>query len=126
MADGFPLLIATTASLAALDREAPVAVTMERFRPNLVVDGGDAWEEDGWRRLRIGTVVLRIAKPCSRCIIVTQDPLSGAREDGDEPLTTLRAMGRMRPGGIMFGENAVPEATGTIRLGDPVEAIERA
>lgn len=126
LADGFPLLIATTASLAALNARLPVAVPMERFRPNLVIDGGVAWAEDGWRTLRIGALVLRIAKPCSRCIITTQHPLTGAREQGDEPLTTLRAMGRMRPGGIMFGENAIPETSGTIRVGDEVEVLDHA
>ena len=96
---------------------------MERFRPNLVIDGTVPWEEDGWRRLRIGEVVLRLAKPCSRCVIVTQHPLTGVREHGDEPLATLRAIGRGRPGGIMFGCNAVPETTGRLRVGDPVEVI---
>ncbi|WP_254604949.1 MOSC domain-containing protein [Sphingomonas bacterium] len=125
LADGFPLLIATAASLAALNAQLAVPIEMERFRPNLVVDGGLAWEEDSWRRLRIGAVVLRLAKPCSRCVITTQGALTGEREQGDEPLTTLRAIGRGRPGGVIFGDNVIPETTGTIRVGDPVEIIER-
>ena len=125
LADGYPLLVATTASLAALNERLPVPVGMERFRPNLVLDGGIAWEEDGWRRLRIGEVVLRVAKPCSRCIITTQHPLTGARENGDEPLSTLRAMGRLLPGGIMFGVNVVPETIGTVRTGDRIDVLER-
>ena len=125
LADGYPLLITTTASLAALNERLPVPIGMDRFRPNLVINGAVPWEEDGWQRLRIGTVVLRLAKPCSRCVITTQDPLTGLREQGDEPLTTLRAMGRSRTGGIMFGDNAIPEVAGTLRVGDPVEILDR-
>ena len=124
LADGFPLLVTTTGSLAALNERLPAAIGMARFRPNIVIDGTAAWAEDGWRRVRIGDVVLRVAKPCSRCVITTQDPLTGVRAMADEPLTTLRAMGRQRPGGIMFGQNLVPETTGTIRVGDAV-VIER-
>lgn len=125
LADGYPLLVTTGASLAALNARLPMAIGMDRFRPNLVIDGAAAWDEDGWRRLRIGDVVLRLAKPCSRCVITTQDALTGQRDQGDEPLATLRAMGRMRPGGIMFGDNVIPETTGIVRAGDPVEILDR-
>lgn len=120
LADGFPLLATTAGSLAALNARSPAAIDMARFRANLVVDGTAAWAEDGWRRLRIGDTVLRVVKPCTRCVVITQDAMTGARTFGDEPLTTLRAMGRQRPGGIVFGQNLVPETTGTIRVGDPV------
>ena len=124
LADGFPLLVTTTASLSALNDRLPVAIGMDRFRPNLVIGGAEAWGEDRWRRIRIGGVALRIAKPCSRCVITTQHPLTGRREHGDDPLSTLRAMGRMTSGGIMFGQNAIPDRAGAIRLGDAVELIE--
>ena len=124
LADGYPLLVTTTASLAALNDRLPVPIGMDRFRPNLVIDGALPWDEDGWQRLRIGTVVLRLAKPCSRCVITTQDSFTGRREQGDEPLTTLRAMGRSQSGGIMFGDNAIPEMSGTLRVGDPVEILD--
>lgn len=124
LADGFPLLVTTEASLAALNDELAVPVPMMRFRPNLVISGADPWAEDRWRRIRIGEVVLRIARPCARCIVVTQQPDTGERLEGNEPLATLRAMGHATADGIMFGQNAVPERLGTLRVGDPVEILE--
>lgn len=124
LADGFPLLVTTGASLAALNERLAVAVPMARFRPNLVIAGARPWAEDGWRRIRIGAVELRLARPCARCIVVTQQPDTGERLEGNEPLTTLRAMGHATTAGIMFGQNAVPERLGTLRIGDPVEVLE--
>lgn len=123
LADGYPLLVTTEASLAALNARLASPVAMARFRPNLVIAGAAPWDEDRWRAIRIGDTVLRIAAPCARCVIVTQDPRTGERPDGNEPLTTLRAMGRMAAGGIMFGQNAIPDGPGTLRVGDPVEVL---
>jgi uncharacterized protein YcbX len=123
-ADGFPLLITGIASLAALNDRLDAPVEMARFRPNLVIDGIAAWGEDRWRRIRIGALMLRIVKPCSRCIMTTQDPLTGERAHGNDPLTTLRRMGRMAKGGIMFGQNAIPDGAGEIAVGDAVEVLE--
>ncbi len=124
LADGFPLLVTTEASLAALNDRLAVAVPMARFRPNLVIAGATPWAEDRWRRIRIGDVELRLALPCARCIVVTQQPDTGERLEGNEPLTTLRAMGHATTAGVMFGQNAVPERLGKVRIGDPVEIIE--
>lgn len=124
LADGFPLLVTTEGSLAALNDRLAVPVPMMRFRPNLVIGGADPWAEDRWRRIRIGAVVLRIARPCARCIVVTQQPDTGDRLEGNEPLATLRAMGHATADGIMFGQNAVPERLGLLRVGDPVEILE--
>lgn len=130
-ADGFPLLVTTTASLAALDdliaegavasgRERPPALPMNRFRPSVVIDGTDAWDEDGWRRVRIGEVSFRVAKPCGRCVVTTTDQDSAER--GAEPLRTL---GRHRRFGnkLVFGQNLVPEHTGVLRAGDPFTVL---
>lgn len=124
LSDGYPLLIVTRASLDVLNEALAVPVSIERFRPNLVVDGGAAWSEDRWRRIRIGGVTFRTPKLCSRCIIVTQQPLTGARLEGNEPLATLRRLGRMAKGGVMFGQNAIPENDGVIVPGDRVEVLE--
>lgn len=124
LSDGFPLLLITTASLAALNAELAEPVAMARFRPNIVIDGAPAWREDHWRRIRIGNVTLRLPKPCSRCIVITQDPLSGARENGNKPLSTLMRIGRMGKGGVMFGQNAIPENSGTISAGDQIDVLE--
>lgn len=125
-ADGFPVLVTNTASLAAVndwlaeDQEEPIV--MNRFRPNLVVDGAPAWVEDGWLgcRLQVGDVLFRAVKPCDRCVLTTVDPETG--EKGRQP---LRILGKHRrfPEGLLFGINLIPDNTGTIQIDDPVRVI---
>jgi uncharacterized protein YcbX len=126
-ADGYPLLLTSMASLGALgdwlieDGDQPVP--MSRFRPSVVVAGSEPWAEDGWRRLRIGAVSFRVVKPCGRCMVTTIDQVTG--EVGKQPLSML---GRRRLIGndLVFGQNMIPEAPGTICVGDPVEILEHA
>lgn len=120
-ADGYPLLCTTEASLAMLNEKLSTPIPMERFRPNVVVSGGAPFEEDTWRRLRIGEVTFAVVKPCTRCIITTVDQETASR--GKEPLRTLNSF-RKRDGNVFFGENLVPENTGVIHLGDIVEVLE--
>lgn len=126
-ADGFPLLLTTRASLDALNdlvaqgthaSEGPLP--MDRFRPNAVVDGTDAWAEDDWRRIAIGEVTFRVAKKCGRCVVTTTDQRTAER--GREPLRTL-ARHRRFGDQLVFGQNLVPENTGTLRVGDPVTVL---
>jgi uncharacterized protein YcbX len=128
LADGFPLLVTTTASLDALntliahgDRPAEGPLPMNRFRPNVVVDGTAAWAEDGWRRVRIGAIDFRVPKPCGRCVITTTDQRTGAR--GKEPLRTL-ARHRRFGSQLVFGQNLIPEQPGTLSVGDPFFLVE--
>jgi len=128
-ADGYPFLVASVGSLydvnRRIDEAGGTAVAMNRFRPNLVVEGCEAYAEDRWKRIRIGGVVLRSAGPCARCIITTTDQLSGAR--GKEPLRTLSTYRRdpAVPTHVNFGQNLIHEAkSGVIREGDPVEVLE--
>ena len=89
-ADGYPYLLANEASLRALQQRCPASVKMEQFRPNLVVSGASAWEEDSWKVIRIGDVVFDVVKPCSRCIFTTVSPEKGQKHPADEPLKTLQ------------------------------------
>lgn len=123
-ADGFPVLLANAASLDDLNARLAMAVTMARFRPNIVITGAPAWQEDSWRLLRIGTVLLRVVKPCDRCLVTTIDPLTGTRPNPVEPIRTLGSFRRDLRGGVMFGQNAIAMTTGTLRLGDAVEVLE--
>ncbi|HET6860258.1 MAG TPA: MOSC domain-containing protein, partial [Streptomyces sp.] len=127
-ADGYPLLVTTLASLEALnsliaqgDHPDEGPVPMNRFRPNVVVDGFASWAEDGWKRISIGEVVFRVAKPCGRCVVTTTDQRTAER--GREPLRTL-ARHRRAGSQLIFGQNLVPERTGTLRVGDPIEILE--
>jgi uncharacterized protein YcbX len=120
--DGYPLHITTEESLLALNERLRAPVKMLRFRPNLVVEGGMAWEEDIWRRLEIGTALLEQVKPCARCTVTTVDPDTGDRDH--EPLLTLKGF-REWGGKVYFGQNAVFLRRGKVRTGDPVRIISR-
>jgi len=106
-ADGFPLLVLSQASLDDLAARAGRRFSLDRFRPNLLLDGLEAYAEDRIEELSIGVVRLRLVKPCTRCVITTTDPHSGTR-DGDEPLRTLRSYRHdARLQGVTFGQNAI-------------------
>jgi uncharacterized protein YcbX len=120
-ADGFPLLLISEASLEDLNRRLAVPVPMVRFRPNLVVRGGERYQEDRWRRIRIGEIEFRVAKPCSRCSIPTIDPLTAVRSA--EPLRTLMQF-RRRGNHVFFGQNLLHDRLGILCEGMPVEVLE--
>ncbi|HQR19965.1 MAG TPA: MOSC N-terminal beta barrel domain-containing protein [Burkholderiaceae bacterium] len=112
-ADAFALLIASTASLADLNRKlagrGAAAVGIERFRPNIVLAGVEAFEEDYIERLSIGDATLRVVKPCVRCSVPNVDPATGvaAHEPGD---TLAVYRDNERAGGVTFGVNAIVAA----------------
>jgi uncharacterized protein len=131
-ADGFPLLVTSNASLADLNQRlaarGQASVDMRRFRPNLVLDGVQAFDEDHIDTLSIaadgGEVVLKLVKPCVRCTIPSVNPDSA--EAGHEPSDTLagfRADARVN-GGITFGMNAVIVSglEHTLRVGQTAQA----
>ncbi len=122
-ADGFPVLLTSLDSLADLNARLAVPVPVGRFRGNLVVEGGGAWAEDGWRVIRMGTAVFRVAKACDRCIVTTIDQDTGTRPQRMEPLRTLGQF-RQDERGIMFGQNLVPLQLGQVSVGDRVEVLE--
>jgi uncharacterized protein YcbX len=129
-ADGYPVLLTTAASLAALNdwlvEGGDEPVPMTRFRPNIVVIDAHPWAEDDWLggRLRIGDTVFRAAKSCGRCVVTTIDQETG--EPGRQP---LRVLGRHRrvDGAVLFGINLIPDIgagqTGVIRAGDALDPL---
>ncbi|MFC6042795.1 MOSC domain-containing protein [Nocardioides hankookensis] len=129
-ADGFPVLVATEASLAALNDEVLASsaterepLPMTRFRPNVVMSGTEAWEEDDWRRIRIGDAVFRAVKGCARCVLTTIDPETAVREK--EPIRSLAKIRRW-DGATWFGVNLVPDTPGVeIRVGDELAVLDR-
>jgi uncharacterized protein len=126
-ADGFPLLVASTSSLDDLNARMGTPLPMNRFRPNIVVTGFAPWAEDGWRRLRVGDVEVRVVKPCARCTITTTDQETGERASA-EPLRTLATF-RRDGSDVLFAQNAIPDVTGEpaqIAVGDRVVVLESA
>jgi len=122
-ADGFPCLLISEASLEDLNSRTPMTVSMGRFRPNLVISGCQAYAEDDWRRLRIGTVEFAAVKPCARCVLTTIDPQTSEKHAHQEPLRTLGTYRRRANRGIDFGQNLIPRGTGTLRVGDRIEIL---
>ena len=126
-ADGFPLLLTSAGSLDQLGdwlaAHGDQPVPMNRFRPNVVVTGFEPWAEDRWRRIRIGNVSFRVAKPCGRCVVTTTDQFTGVR--GPQP---LRMLARHRRFGqnLVFGQNIIPETPGHLQVGDPVAITDYA
>lgn len=123
-ADGFPVLLASLSSLAELNERLASAggpVPMNRFRPNLVVEGGEAFEEDRFQRALVGSLAFRMPKRCSRCQVTTVDQESAFV--GKEPLRTLSQY-RREGNKVYFAQNLVPDAEGTVRVGDEVRYLD--
>jgi uncharacterized protein YcbX len=123
-ADGYPLLVVSEASLVNLNQRIAetggAVLPMNRFRPNIVVYGCDAYAEDEPRRYRVGKATIRIVKPCVRCVITTIDQETA--ECGKEPLATL-ATYRKTPQGVIFGMNAIVETPGEVMAGDELAPL---
>ena len=127
-ADGYPVTLASLDSLARLNdwiaegaaergEQLPTPLPIERFRPNLVVSGAEAFAEDSWRRIRVGDVTFRKAKDVDRCVMTT---ISVADlTTGKEPIRTL-ARHRQWDGKTWFAIQLIPENTGSIAVGDTV------
>jgi len=128
LADACPFLVISEASLANLNDRIQEnhgePVPMNRFRPNIVVDGCDAFAEDTWTRFRIGDAVFRSAGKSDRCIITTTDQLTGER--GKEPLKTLATFrrGTADATAVYFGVNLIHETKqGTVAVGAAIELL---
>jgi uncharacterized protein len=124
-ADGYPVLVASLASLsdlnARLEREGTAAVPMNRFRPNVVVEGAAPFEEDSAHGMQIGPVVFRTPKRCSRCQVITVDQATAMTSK--EPLRTLSHY-RSESNNVYFAMNAIPDlppgSSAVLAVGDTV------
>jgi len=118
-ADGYPCLIISEASLADLNDRLATPLPMNRFRPNLVVSGCDAFAEDTWTSFSIGEARFRAISPCARCLVTTVAHSTGLSL-APEPLRTL-ATYRQVEKGVIFGINLIVEQTGRIQIDDSVQ-----
>jgi len=105
-ADGFPVLVCNAASLEDLNRRMPAGIPMERFRPNVVLEGLPPWAEDRIDTLTFGEATLRLVKPCTRCTIPSIDQRTGRRSIDPAPVLRQFRFDRLLRG-VKFGENAV-------------------
>ena len=116
-ADAYPVLVATLSSLADLNARLDTPVPMDRFRPNLVIDGGAPYEEESHPAVTIGTIRMTMPKRCDRCVVTTVN--QSTAEVGKEPLRTL-ATYRKHQNEVYFAMNAVPEREGRVAVNDSV------
>ncbi|WP_165432088.1 YcbX family protein [Atlantibacter hermannii] len=124
-ADGYPFLLTNDASLRDLQQRCPASVNMTQFRPNIVISGAQAWEEDTWEVIRIGGVTFDVAKPCSRCVFTTVSPERGRKHPSGEPLATLQTFRSAQDNGdVDFGQNLIARESGIIHVGDELEILK--
>jgi uncharacterized protein len=116
-ADAFPVLVASLASLDDLNARLATPVPMDRFRPNLVVEGGEAFDEERFPTVTIGAVRMTLPKRCDRCVVTTVNQATA--EVGKEPLRTLASY-RKVGNHVYFAMNAIPEREGHVAVNDRV------
>jgi MOSC domain-containing protein len=121
-ADGFSFLLASCASLDDLNHRLTSPLPMNRFRPNIVVCGGEPFEEDRWKSIRIDGITFAVVKPCARCVTTTVDQQTG--EASREPLRTLATFRNVPGRGVMFGQNLIHDQSGVLHVGAEVTVIE--
>lgn len=117
-ADSAAVHILSTATLAGLNSRLDVALPMDRFRPNIVLDGGEEpHREDELREVEIGSARLAYTKLAIRCAVTTVEQTTGER-GGPEPLRTLGDYRRGRQKGVAFGSKFSVIEEGTVSIGD--------
>jgi len=122
--DGFAILVISEASLADLNTRLATPLPMNRFRPNIVIAGVEAFDEDRMETLTADAIELRLVKSCTRCQVTTTDQVTA--QVSEEPLATLASF-RMHAqlGGVAFGQNAVVAngAGHTLRVGQTLDEV---
>jgi uncharacterized protein YcbX len=121
-ADGYPFLIIGQSSLNDLNARMETPLLMNRFRTNFVFTGGKPFEEDEWRKIKIGEIAFEVVKPCARCVITTTNQETAERLH--EPLLTLSKY-RKIDNKVMFGQNMVSDRTGKVAIESRIEVLER-
>ena len=105
LADGYPLHLTTEESLLEMNDRLSRDTDMLRYRPNLVVTGGNPWDEDRWRVLETGDITLHLVKPCARCTVITVD--QGTGDKGLEPLRSLKGFQGVGGEGLLRSERGI-------------------
>ena len=120
--DGYPLMMIGQASLDDLNSRLKQPLPMDRFRPNIVFTGGNAFDEDLMEHILVNGVDLFGVKLCSRCNVTTIDQSTGVQ--AKEPLKTLSQY-RLKNNKIYFGQNILFNKTGTLHVGNAMDVLKR-
>ncbi|XP_029349459.1 mitochondrial amidoxime-reducing component 1-like isoform X3 [Echeneis naucrates] len=126
-----PVMLLSEASVKNLSGKLDNEVTVERFRPNIVIADCEAFEEDSWEEIQIGSVRLQRVMSCGRCVFTTVDPETGIK-NGKEPLETLKSYRlcdlsekHIYKSSPLFGQLHTVKKTGILQVGDVVYKISR-
>lgn len=129
-ADAFPLLVTSQASLEDLNQRLQAAgqefVGVDRFRPNIVLGGCDAFAEDGIGGVRIGdTAEIVGSTQCTRCTVIDVNPQTGVFDSSRPVYNMLRRFRDVPSRGVCLGLNAIVRSPGLIKVGDTLVPIEQ-
>ncbi|MFM7770724.1 MAG: MOSC domain-containing protein [Bacteroidota bacterium] len=119
-ADGLPVLVIDTGSLAYIQEVFPNIFEMENFRPNLVISSGLAFIEDKTKALEIGTTLFKFEKKCARCSMINVNPKTG--HVNKEVLKCLAKI-RSHDNKVFFGSLYIPQSKGLIQVKDQINPI---
>ncbi|XP_026149078.1 mitochondrial amidoxime-reducing component 1 [Mastacembelus armatus] len=129
--DAAPVMLLSEASVKDLSSRLEKDVTVERFRPNIVISDCEAFDEDSWEEIQIGSVRLQRVMSCGRCVLTTVDPETGVISR-KEPLETLKSYRLCDPlekhiykSSPLFGQMLIVKKTGIMQVGDVVYKISR-
>ncbi|XP_072221643.1 mitochondrial amidoxime-reducing component 1 isoform X2 [Leuresthes tenuis] len=129
--DVAPVMLLSEASVKDLSSKLEKAVTVERFRPSIVISDCEPYDEDSWEEVQIGNVRLQHVMSCGRCIFTTVDPETGVISR-KEPLETLKSYRLCKPSENhiykkepLFGQLQIVKKTGILQVGDVVYKISR-
>ena len=119
--DGYPILLIGQSSVDDLNSRLEELLPVNRFRPNMVIAGGQPFEEDTMEQFSIKEINFYGVKLCARCVITTTNQETGIK--GKEPLKTLSTY-RMTNNKVLFGQNVLCGGEGVIRLGDEIKIVK--
>ncbi|QCX02191.1 MOSC domain-containing protein [Aggregatimonas sangjinii] len=117
-ADSAPVHLINRSTLNYLNLNLSDKVTSKNFRPNIVIDGFEAFEEDHWKAVHIGGCRFRVQEMTKRCVFTTIDPETAQKDAEVEPLATLAKLRSMQQLPATFGIGLVPKSEGVIAVGD--------
>lgn len=119
--DDSPIHLISQESLTDLNNKLELPVTSHNFRPNLIINGFKAYEEETWSRIKIGNCIFQVTKKCTRCSITTINKITGIKSK--EPLKTL-ATYKKDTNNITFGVYLKPLNEGVISKNDTIQILE--
>ncbi len=119
-ADSSPVHLINSNTLANINSKLDTEVSVLNFRPNIVIDGLNAYEEDTWSEIRINGCFFRVQERTNRCIFTTIDPKTQSKSTNLEPLMTISKIRFLKSQPPTFGINLIPISDGIISIGDKV------